>query len=107
MRITIEGSTARPGEPALCLTCRHSVVAKGVRLRDEIVECGMEMVYAMAPGAGSLEAPGAMAISPATRRGAVRWWCQGADTLSAGHTQDVDALRCPISSAHTPTVVGS
>ena len=41
MRIKIEGSTARPGEPALCLTCRHSVVAKGVRLRDEIVECSM------------------------------------------------------------------
>jgi hypothetical protein len=26
----------------------------------------------MAPGAGSLDAPGAMAISPATRRGTVR-----------------------------------
>ncbi|MCX6538637.1 MAG: hypothetical protein NT151_06870 [Acidobacteria bacterium] len=41
MRIKIEGSTARPGEPSLCLSCRHSIVAKGVRLRDEIVECGM------------------------------------------------------------------
>jgi hypothetical protein len=32
----------------------------------------MEIVYAMALGAASLDAPGAIAISPATRRGAVR-----------------------------------
>jgi len=41
MRFKIQGSTARPGEPALCVSCRHSIVAMGVRLRDEIVECGM------------------------------------------------------------------
>jgi len=41
MRIKIEGGNARAGEPSLCLSCRHAVVVKGGRLRDEIVECGM------------------------------------------------------------------
>jgi len=41
MRFKIQGSTARPGESALCVSCRHSIVATGVRLRDEIVECTM------------------------------------------------------------------
>jgi hypothetical protein len=41
MGFKIQGSTARPGESALCINCRHSIVAAGVRLREEIVECSM------------------------------------------------------------------
>ena len=39
MRIKVQGGTARAGEAPLCSTCRHATVVKGIRLRDEIVEC--------------------------------------------------------------------
>jgi len=39
MHIKIQGGTARNGEPPLCHTCRRAIVARGSRLRDEIVWC--------------------------------------------------------------------
>jgi hypothetical protein len=39
MRLRIEGGTARHDQSSLCLSCRHATVVKGVRLREEIVEC--------------------------------------------------------------------
>jgi hypothetical protein len=39
MRLKIRGGTANSGEPSLCFTCRFATVAKGQRLREEIVEC--------------------------------------------------------------------
>ena len=39
MRFKIRGGTANHGEPPLCATCRCATIAKGPRLRDEIVEC--------------------------------------------------------------------
>ena len=41
MRIKIHGAQATCGGASLCLSCRHSIVVKGARLQDEIVECGM------------------------------------------------------------------
>ena len=41
MRIKIQGGSDHSGRRSLCLVCRHATVVRGVRLRDEIVECGM------------------------------------------------------------------
>lgn len=39
MRIKIQGGTAREGDPPLCQSCRRATVARGLRLRDEIIWC--------------------------------------------------------------------
>ena len=39
MRVTIKGGTARHDEPSLCASCRYATIVRGVRSRDEIVEC--------------------------------------------------------------------
>ena len=39
MPIKIQGGTARAGDPPLCHSCRHATVARGLRLRDEIIWC--------------------------------------------------------------------
>lgn len=41
MRIKIPGGTAHEGQPPLCHTCRHAVIIRGARRRDEIIECGV------------------------------------------------------------------
>ena len=39
MRIKVRGGTVQHGQSSLCATCRYATVVKGIRLRDEIVEC--------------------------------------------------------------------
>lgn len=41
MRIKIQGGTVQNGESSLCHTCRYATIARGARLRDEIINCGM------------------------------------------------------------------
>lgn len=41
MHIKIQGGTARACDPPLCHTCRRATIARGPRLRDEIVECSV------------------------------------------------------------------
>lgn len=40
MKFTIQGGTARHGDPALCLSCRYATVVKGTAANHEIVRCG-------------------------------------------------------------------
>ena len=37
--IKIHGGTAREGEPALCLNCRHASIVQGVSARDQVIRC--------------------------------------------------------------------
>ena len=39
MRIKVRGGTAAHHERPLCETCRWATIVRGLRLRDEIVEC--------------------------------------------------------------------
>jgi hypothetical protein len=39
MRLKIEGGTARHDQPSLCLSCRYAMIARGVSLRHEVLEC--------------------------------------------------------------------
>ena len=39
MKVNIRGGTVDHGEPSLCSSCRYATIAKGARLRDEIVSC--------------------------------------------------------------------
>ena len=39
MRIKVKGGTADHGQRPLCETCRFSMVVRGARLDDQIVEC--------------------------------------------------------------------
>jgi len=41
MKVKIRGGTVKHGEPSLCSSCRFAIVVKGLRLSDEIVQCGM------------------------------------------------------------------
>ena len=39
MRINVHGGTAKHGDPSLCLSCRHAVVAHGTKAAERIVRC--------------------------------------------------------------------
>ena len=41
MRVKVRGGSVQYGQPSLCLTCRSATIVKGLRLRDEIVECSL------------------------------------------------------------------
>ena len=38
MQLKIHGAV-RPGEPSLCVTCRHATIVQGPGLQDRIVDC--------------------------------------------------------------------
>ncbi len=39
MRVKIRGGTVARGDSPLCQTCRYATIVKGVKLRDELIEC--------------------------------------------------------------------
>jgi len=39
MKVRIRGGTVNHGEAPLCVTCRHSVIARGQRLGEEVTTC--------------------------------------------------------------------
>lgn len=39
MRVNVREGTARHDGPSLCLSCRSALVVRGMKLRDEIVQC--------------------------------------------------------------------
>jgi hypothetical protein len=43
MKVRIRGGTVNHGETPLCVTCRHSVIARGHRLGEEITSCRMHV----------------------------------------------------------------
>jgi len=44
VRIKVRGGTVDHGQRSLCETCRWSIVVRGARLQDQIVECS-ELSY--------------------------------------------------------------
>jgi hypothetical protein len=41
MRVKIRGGTVNHGEPSLCSSCRRSIIVRGARLGDEVLQCGL------------------------------------------------------------------
>jgi hypothetical protein len=39
MRFKVHGGTVAHGQSSLCTTCAHSIITRGQKLEDEIVDC--------------------------------------------------------------------